>query len=103
MGAVTKANASFELVKKTDQVIKEKEEKAEELLRGIAQAKLEALSARNASQEALMTAESAKNGSEKAIKESSEFFSNLEKFFSTPGAKPQDIRAAAEEVSYCNY
>lgn len=98
LGAVTKANASFELVKKADQVIKEKEEKAEELLRGIAQAKQEASVALNASQEALMTAESAKNGSERAIKESSEFFANLEKFFSTPGAKPADIRAAAEEV-----
>ncbi|KAK6634441.1 hypothetical protein RUM43_011842 [Polyplax serrata] len=98
LGAVTKANASFELVKKADQVIKEKEEKAEELLRGIAQAKQEASVALNASQEALMTAESAKNGSERAIKESSEFFANLEKFFSTPGAKPADIRAAAEET-----
>lgn len=87
------------MVKKADQIIQEKEEYAEGLLRGISQAKQEALSALNASQEALLTSELAKNGSEKAIQESTEFFSNLEKFFSTPGAKPADIRAAAEEVN----
>lgn len=99
LGAVTKANASYELVKKADKTIKEKEGKAEELLRGIAQAKHDAMGARNASEDALNTAESAKTGSERAINESSAFFLNLEKFLSTPGAKPADIRAAADEVT----
>ncbi|KAL0267895.1 UNVERIFIED_CONTAM: hypothetical protein PYX00_010038 [Menopon gallinae] len=102
MGAVTKANASYELVKKADKAIKEKEGKAEELLRGIAQAKHDAMVAKNASEDALLTAERAKNGSENAIKESAMFAEKLDKFINTPGAKPSEIRTAAEETLKLN-
>ncbi|XP_059469528.1 laminin subunit beta-1 isoform X2 [Neocloeon triangulifer] len=97
-GAVTKAVQSMDIARDNDQIIKEKETKAEELFRGITQASVEAANARDLAKEANMAAMLTKNRSESGVQDNNELLIEVNGFLVKQRATPEEIKNLAQEV-----
>ncbi|XP_021926605.1 laminin subunit beta-1 isoform X2 [Zootermopsis nevadensis] len=97
-GAVTKADRALGVAKDAEKAIQDKENDAEELLRGISQAKEETVTARNLAKQAYDTALLASNQSENMILERTDLTDKLDEFHNMAGATPAEIRNLALET-----
>ncbi|XP_063219684.1 laminin subunit beta-1 isoform X2 [Bacillus rossius redtenbacheri] len=101
-GAVTKAATTVGLGKDAKEAISQKEAHAEELLRGISQAKQETSTAYDLAKEAYDKALSARNRSKTMFQETTDINERLSLFLNDDRAKPADIRDLAEDVKRKN-
>ncbi|KAF4532826.1 hypothetical protein B566_EDAN002677 [Ephemera danica] len=97
-GAVTKADGALDFATDADKNIKDKEARAEELLRGITQAKQDAVTAKELAVDAHELALLTRNRSESTIQDSDNLLDEVDNFLKAPGAKPAEIRKVASEV-----
>lgn len=101
-GAVSKAENALGFAQEASQHIHDKKAKAEELFRGISQAKGETETAKKKAQSAYDTALEARNRSEDTVQKSSEVVKKLQSFLNTPGATPAEIRNLALDAQNKN-
>ncbi|KAJ9579194.1 hypothetical protein L9F63_024704 [Diploptera punctata] len=97
-GAITKAERALGVAKDAEKAIKGKETDAEELLRGISQAKQDSLIARNLAREAYGAALLASNHSDNMTQERADLLEKLEEFYNSVGATPSEIRNVARDT-----
>ncbi|XP_066997490.2 laminin subunit beta-1 [Anabrus simplex] len=97
-GAVSKAEAAYSFAEKTEEAIQNKEEEAEKLLRGISQAREEAVISGNLAKDAYNTALLAHNQSGNMLQQREAVLKDLKQHFETSGALPAEIRTLAQEV-----
>uniref|UniRef100_A0A1B6DHB4 Laminin subunit beta-2 n=1 Tax=Clastoptera arizonana TaxID=38151 RepID=A0A1B6DHB4_9HEMI len=101
-GAAQGSRSALSFAKDAETHIREKETKAEEIFRGMIQAKQETETAKNLAQQAFDISEQARNTSEKAVKDSSDLMQKLNEFLNSPRAAPADIRKLAQEAKSKN-
>ncbi|XP_046682808.1 laminin subunit beta-1 isoform X2 [Homalodisca vitripennis] len=101
-GAYTKSSKAFSFATDAENKIYEKEAKAEELFRGISQAKQETSSAKDVASEALLAASVAQNRSETSVQQSSDLIKRLQGFLTTDGATALEIQNLASQAQQKN-
>ncbi|XP_065338114.1 laminin subunit beta-1 isoform X2 [Cloeon dipterum] len=97
-GAVTKAVQSIDIARDNEQIIKDKESKAEELFRGVTQAGIESANARDLAREAQTAALLAKNRSESSVQDNNDLLTDVYEFLNKPRSRPEDVKTLAAEV-----
>ncbi|XP_046407142.1 laminin subunit beta-1 isoform X2 [Ischnura elegans] len=97
-GAVSKSEAALKYAVDAGDIIATKEEKTEEVLRGIAQAKLETMRAHAEAKESYEDISEVQMSSEAAMQNASVILMQLEEFMGKEGARPAEIRESAESV-----
>jgi len=101
-GAFTKSSKAFSFATDAENKIYEKEAKAEELFRGISQAKQETMGAKEVAQEALVAAAQAQNRSLVAVQQSADLVKRMQHFLDNQGATPQEIQKLARQTKEKN-
>lgn len=96
-GAVSKARSALELAKDSERILKTNEKNARELLTAVKEAEKDAEEALNEAQLAFQRAQAAKNQSENVSAELEQLLDNLDKFLTSEGARPSEIRTLAED------
>ncbi|XP_071442864.1 laminin subunit beta-1 isoform X2 [Hetaerina americana] len=97
-GAMAKSESALKYALNAGEIIATKEGKTEEVLRGIAQAKLETMRAHAEAKESYENISNVQNSSEAAMQNASLILGQLEEFLARDGAKPAEIRKLAESV-----
>jgi laminin, beta 1 len=97
-GAVTKAENALSLAKEAEGILRNRQSEAEEMMRGVRQAELEADQARQLAQESLAAAELAQNRSATARTKVDELIRTIDNALDSSVASPSDIRTLALEV-----
>ncbi|KAJ8301303.1 hypothetical protein KUTeg_020290 [Tegillarca granosa] len=97
-GAVYKAENALDLAEKAEKTLEMKEKDANNLLGEIQNAQSEAESAKDDAQMAYNAAQRAKDETENARTELEDLLNRIGDFLGVTGAKPEDIKAVADEV-----
>ncbi|XP_066949126.1 laminin subunit beta-1 isoform X9 [Macrobrachium rosenbergii] len=97
-GLVNTAELALKFAVDAEETLKKKEASADELLRGVSGAKRQASAAYDLAKMAYDMAHNARNMTDSYKARISELLQEIEEYFNTPGAKPQEIRELAEEV-----
>ncbi|XP_055926474.1 laminin subunit beta-1-like [Argiope bruennichi] len=97
LGAVTRADNAFDLAKKAEKEIREKEEKSKQLLAEVGDSRKHADEALEEARLAFERAQAAKDRSENATAAVEELLDKIEQFLEAGGARPAEIREFAEE------
>lgn len=97
-GLVNTAELALKFADDAKEMLKKKEASVDELLRGISGAKRQSDVASDLAQMAYDLAFSSRNLTDSYKARITKLLEEIEEYFSTPGAKPQEIRDLAEEV-----
>lgn len=101
-GALTRAESALKYAKDTEQIIKQKENQAEELLRKVAKAKSEALEAHKKSKEVFDKIEQTYNSTEAYLSEGRALIENLTDIINNNTASPAEIKEIADHIMKLN-
>jgi coxsackievirus/adenovirus receptor len=97
-GALTRAETALKYAKDTEEIIKKKEQQAEELIRSVAHAKTEAMEAHKKSKEIFNKIEQTFNSTEALLLEGRGLIENLTNVISNNTASPDEIKEIAENI-----
>ncbi|XP_042867621.1 laminin subunit beta-1-like isoform X3 [Penaeus japonicus] len=97
-GLVNTAELALKFADDAEEMLKKKEASVDELLRGISGAKRQSDIASELAQMAYDLAFSSRNLTDSYKARITKLLEEIEEYFNTPGAKPQEIRDLAEEV-----
>lgn len=97
-GALTLAEVALKYAKDTEEIIKKKEQQAEELIRSVAHARTEAMEAHKKSKEVFEKIEQTFNSTDSLLNEGRDLIQSLTNVISNNTASPDEIKELAENI-----
>lgn len=97
-GALTRAETALKYAKDTEEIIKKKEQQAEELIRSVAHSKTEAMEAHKKAKEVFNKIEQTFNSTEALLNQGRALITNLTDVLANETASPSEIKEIADNI-----